>query len=109
VGIIEAGRLVVSGRIEDVVKSQGVNRHIKLKIIDNVELCENILKSTPEISGIEAAVLEKVFTFEMRADDQALADLLRHLIHNGVQVVSFHDKGGNLEDIFMKVTKGQVS
>jgi thiol:disulfide interchange protein len=63
----------------------------------------------PEISNIESAVLEKIFTFEMRADDQALADLLRHMITNGVPVVSFYDKGGNLEDIFMKVTKGQVS
>ncbi|EKD69474.1 MAG: hypothetical protein ACD_47C00109G0005 [uncultured bacterium] len=109
VGIIEGGRLVVSGRIEDVVKSQGVSRHIKIKVLDNLELCENILKSMPEISNIESAVLEKLFTFEMRADDQALADLLRHMITSGVPVVSFYDKGGNLEDIFMKVTKGQVS
>ncbi len=109
VGIIENGRLVISGSIENVIKSQGVSRHIKIKVLDRLEECENILKSSPAISNIEPAILEKILSFEMNADDQALADLLKLLINNGIPVVSFYDKGGNLEDIFMKVTKGQVS
>jgi len=109
VGIIETGRLVVAGKIEDVIKSQGVSRHIKIKVLDKMQECENILKSNAEITSIDPAVVEKIFNIEMRADDPALAELLKTLIHNGIPVVSFHDKGGNLEDIFMKVTKGQVS
>jgi len=109
VGIIETGRLVISGKIEDVIKNHGASRNIKLKILDKYEECEKILAGRTDVSNIETMPVEKVFSFEMQADDMALCDFLRHLIKNEIPVVSFYDKGGNLEDIFMKVTKGQVS
>ncbi|HNY09987.1 MAG TPA: ABC transporter ATP-binding protein [Candidatus Wallbacteria bacterium] len=109
VGIIEAGKLAVSGLIPEVVKKEGVGRHIRVKILDRVEECQNILSEYETISNLSGAVVEKVFTFDMQADDEALCELLRRLITAGIPVISFYDKGGNLEDIFMKVTKGQVS
>lgn len=109
VGIIEAGKLVIAGKIDDVVRAHGTHRHIKLRILDRMEECERILRESPLISNIETMVVEKVFSFDMNCDDAALSGLLKTLVTSGIPVVSFFDKGGNLEDIFMKVTKGQVS
>jgi ABC-2 type transport system ATP-binding protein len=42
-------------------------------------------------------------------DDQALARLLRHMVSAGLPVVMFRQETGDLEDVFMRLTKGIVS
>ena len=48
--------------------------------------------------------LEVVFT----GDKNATSGLLRHLVEQNVPVLSFAEATSNLEEIFLKVTKGQV-
>jgi len=35
-----------------------------------------------------------------------LAEILKHLVESGIGIVSFREKEGNLEEIFMQVTGG---
>jgi len=42
-------------------------------------------------------------------DDEALARLLSHMVSAGFPVVAFREESGDLEDVFMRLTKGVVS
>ena len=42
-------------------------------------------------------------------DDEALAGLLAGLVGNGFGVTRFHEESGDLEDVFMRLTRGVVS
>jgi hypothetical protein len=43
------------------------------------------------------------------ADDTEQAHLLRDLLAEGLEVIEFRQDGGDLEDLFMAITKGVVS
>ena len=42
-------------------------------------------------------------------DDEVLAQILRELVDAGFPVVTFREETGDLEDVFMRLTKGVVS
>lgn len=65
-----------------------------------------ILKEQPDIHDIFEKTDEVEFDFE--GDDNRLALLLKQIMGKEIPIVSFYEKEGNLEDIFMKITKGGV-
>jgi len=42
-------------------------------------------------------------------DDEALARLLSEMVGAGLPVLAFREETGDLEDVFMRLTKGIVS
>jgi ABC-2 type transport system ATP-binding protein len=69
------------------------------------------LLEQPNVMGVEQAMgngegnLEVTFA----GDEDALAQLLRNLVGAGFPVLSFREQAGDLEDVFMRLTKGVVS
>ncbi|MFL7792011.1 MAG: ABC transporter ATP-binding protein, partial [Anaerolineae bacterium] len=57
------------------------------------------------VMGNGGGSLEVTFT----GDDEALAQLLREMVSVGFPVLSFREQAGDLEDVFMRLTKGVVS
>jgi ABC-2 type transport system ATP-binding protein len=47
--------------------------------------------------------------FDFSGDDQELSDLLSNLIGQGIPIVSFNEVTGDLEDVFLQVTRGIVN
>ena len=48
-------------------------------------------------------------TFEFDGDDAALSQLLSDLVQNQLPVLHFSEDARNLEDVFMRTTRGIVS
>jgi ABC-2 type transport system ATP-binding protein len=46
---------------------------------------------------------------EFLGDDQETADLLATLVSRGVQLVSFSEISSDLEEVFLRLTKGEVA
>jgi ABC-2 type transport system ATP-binding protein len=107
VGIIERGQLLMSGPIDDVYRRIHRNRQIEIKFMDGMDAGLSIIRSMPEMRGID--VEDHRVTVELDADDQRVAQLLDELTKQGVRLRSFNDKDPTLEDVFMLVTKGLVS
>ena len=59
--------------------------------------------------GIGGARLVDVHRAGDSADDNDRPGLMKHLINHEVNVLSIKESVNSLEDIFMKVTKGQVN
>jgi ABC-2 type transport system ATP-binding protein len=112
VGIIEKGRLVASGPL-DVIRNQVLqSRVLRIKVLSPKEEAQAILREQPGVGEIydqngnlEAGVLE----VEYIGDDNALADLLESLLARQVRVVSFSGEGSDLEEVFLRLTKGEVA
>ena len=46
---------------------------------------------------------------EFSGDDEAIADLLAMLLARGVRVLSFTETTSDLEEVFLRLTKGEVA
>ncbi len=107
IGIIERGQLLMCGPIDDVYRRIHRNRLIEIKFLDGMDAGLSIIRSMPEMRGID--IEDHRVTVELEADEQRVACLLDELTRQGVRLRSFNDKDPTLEDVFMLVTKGLVS
>ena len=107
IGIIERGKLLMHGPIEEVYHRIRRNRIVKIKFLENAEAGISIIRSQPETRDVQ--IENNQVTVELAADDNQVAGLLEKLIANGVRMHSFAEKEPTLEDVFMLVTKGAVA
>ncbi|MBM3966373.1 MAG: ABC transporter ATP-binding protein [Planctomycetes bacterium] len=107
IGIIERGQLLMHGPIDSVYRQIRRNRIVEIRFVDNQDAGLAILRSDPNLRGID--IDGNRVTAEFETDDAGLADLLQRLVSNGIRMRSFSDKDPTLEDVFMLVTKGLVA
>lgn len=119
IGIIERGQLVVSGRLEDVRARVQAGRKLRIRTLSDVSNLETFLRSQPGVGQIFAAngngnggdqqqpsnELEVEFT----GNEDAVANLLEVLIARKVRIVSFSEMHTGLEEVFLRLTKGEVA
>jgi len=107
IGIIERGKLLMHGPIEEVYRGIQRNRILEIKFLDRVEAGLSVLRSLPETRDVQ--VEGKRVTVELAADEFQVAALLERLVREGIRMHSFAEKEPTLEDVFMLVTKGAVA
>ena len=107
IGIIERGKLLMCGPIDEVYHRIQRNRIVRIKFLENMEAGVSILRSQPETRDVQ--IENNHVTVELAADDQQTATILERLLAGGVRVSSFAEKEPTLEDVFMMVTKGAVA
>ena len=84
VAIMEGGRLLAAGPPRDILEQLGGARRVVARLVGGEE---------------------RTFTV---ADDVDQARVLRDLLDEGVEVLEFRQDGGDLEDLFLAITKGVV-
>ena len=109
IAIIQGGRLVVAGDVEQVTRRLGGGRLIEIHVLERVPETTEAIK---ELEGISNVTSENgdVIQAEFIGDDRALHGVLAALITKGIPVVSFapRSSGGRLEEVFMSITEGSV-
>jgi ABC-2 type transport system ATP-binding protein len=112
IGIIERGKLLMSGPIDEVYRRIRGNRTVRICFLPDsngigMEAGLAICRSMPETRDVQ--VEDHHVTLELAADDQQVAGLMEKLVAAGVRMTSFAEKEPTLEDVFMMVTKGAVA
>lgn len=110
IGIMERGRLVVSGRVEDIMRQTRVTRPIHIRALtpdyENVEegrdFIVTLLKEQPEVSKVTFTEEEILVTFA--GDEEAAARLLKYLISRNILVSNFYREKEDLETLFLEIT-----
>jgi ABC-2 type transport system ATP-binding protein len=106
VGIIDRGRLLRSGRIEDIERSLHATTLLQVDVLGDVEAAAEWLGTDPRVGDVlrvdagEAGRLEVPFD----GPDDAQAELLRAMVEAGHRVVGFSQATSDLEEIFLRVT-----
>lgn len=108
IGIIERGKLLMHGPIDEVYQRIRRNRIVEVKFLNGfLEPGVSLLRSQPETRDVQ--IEGNRVTLELAADDGRVAELMEQLLAEGIRMYSFADKDPTLEDVFMLVTKGAVA
>lgn len=107
IAIMQGGRLVVAGDVEQVSRRLDGGRQLEIRVLERVPAAIQLLQDTAGISNVlseNGSVLQVEFT----GDDRALHGVLAALMTAGIPVVSFapRSSGGRLEEVFMSITEG---
>jgi ABC-2 type transport system ATP-binding protein len=118
IGIIEKGELLVSGNVEDIVEQIQGNSVYLIKVKDEWNRAKEILEKIQDVqrvtfiyeSGklVEGETPPELLSVELLEKSKDASLLLETLINNKISVLSCTEKQTDLEDIFMKITKGVV-
>ncbi len=107
IGLMERGRMVRSGRIEEITAAESHYRVVRLAWVgDAAAGVESRLKSDAKISGVMVQGREGVFKFT--GTEEELAGLLRELIAGGVRVLAFGEVKQTVEDLYLKLSRHEV-
>jgi len=107
VGIIEKGRMVTSGPLAEISRYAQQGRSLRLKTITPLDEVKTRLSNLTGVGQVREA--NDSLDVEFLGDDEAVANLLSTLVSQGVKVVSFVEETSNLEEIFLRLTKGEVA
>ncbi len=104
IGIIDRGKIVISGKVSDIMQQVYSKRFIKVKLSDKLEEAIRIMEEFPFVLNVNAGdnYIEAAFD----GKDEEMSMLLKELVRKDIPVITFSQQDGNLEDVFMKVTKG---
>jgi len=107
--IIEAGRILACGTVDEIMERLKSRRGrttslLTLRVLREAASLERSLLEQPFVSLVSTAGQSVSFQFD--GDDAARAQLLKHLVGQGVEIVEFSGKADNLEDAFMAITEG---
>jgi len=106
VAIIEQGRLLAVGSVEEIQRARQPRRALQVQVLDHVEGLAQWLAARPDVHGVK--VDRQSIELVHDGDQQSEADILREIVVAGFRVVSFGSRTHTLEDVFMQVTEGLV-
>ncbi|HMR99891.1 MAG TPA: ABC transporter ATP-binding protein [Anaerolineales bacterium] len=116
VGIMESGKLVALGALNELTEKAMPHRLIRIAFLNRIESekAQAALAALPGISEVRAQDgLGKAgwvsFEAEFTGDDASLQSLLSALVAQGLPIVHFSEVTQDLEEVFMRTTRGIVS
>ena len=107
IGIIEAGRLLASGRIDEITARLAGNVLLDITVKGDPLIALDVLAERPDVKRTTSD--GKVIRAEYGGEADDIDELLEYLVSRGVRVLGFTRTEANLEDIFLKVTRGVVA
>jgi ABC-2 type transport system ATP-binding protein len=134
IGIVENGRLLVSGEVGDVLRSLQPHKIVEVRVIGDPEHAAQVLRPLPGVrdvrcdvtathngseetdahavpsedgNGVAHQAIPGVVSLavDFAGDEEGLSHLVRELACADVKVIHFAEQASDLEDIFMQVTR----
>lgn len=108
VGIIEAGNLLAYGSVEDFtdnIRSTAI-RTIFIRSLLKLDKVADALKTKKNVLQVE--VKKTHVKMEFSGGPVEMSELLKELVDDDLKIVEFSEESADLEDVFMKITKGEV-
>ena len=102
IGIIDKGKMVTKGLVEDILNQLNTSNPLKIHVVDGVETAVKYIKEDPLVNNLSIEGSDLTVSFSGNENDEAA--LLAKLVENGVRIASFVRETGNLEEVFMMVT-----
>jgi len=110
VGIIEDGKLVALGTLEQLSAHVMPHRQIHIGLLSRTEEAQVTLQSMAGVAEVRAVENGRIsLEVDFSGDDEAIQQLLAKLLAQGFPVIHFSEESNNLEEVFMRTTKGIVS
>jgi ABC-2 type transport system ATP-binding protein len=100
IGIISKGKLLFQGKIDDLKNAQAGKMVYSLET-SNVDLT---MLQLNQMNGLTCSTFDNKITVEVENKEE-IAQVVKSLVTNGVDLYSVQRKENNLEDLFLELTK----
>ena len=107
IGIMEQGRLVLSGSIDELVGQLNTTRRFVVETVGRADEAAARIRETEGVSSTEHDRSRCEFVCSL--DDEGIAGLLGSLVRAGVPVVGFHERKRGVEDLLIHADATEVS
>jgi ABC-2 type transport system ATP-binding protein len=104
IGIIEHGKMSVSGTVEDIMQKVFHKKTLRMKVLGDMEPAVKLLKEQPLVGAVN--VHNDYIDADFQGTKETMAEILKLAIGNGIPVVSFTETDKNLESAFMQLVTG---
>lgn len=104
IGIIEAGELIACGSMEDIYTQMKEQKLLKIRLLNRWDDLIDKLQALSVISSITQE--EDTIVAGFVGSDEEQVRLLAEIIQEGYPLAAFGETEGNLEEIFLEITKG---
>ncbi len=105
-GIIERGKLLHSGTVEDLKNKARAHPVIAVQVLDDLDVAANVLRSDDRVHDVERGIGELRVT--LHDPDLHHHFLVEKLVAANVRIHSVSPHEMKLEDVFLRLTKGIV-
>jgi len=106
VAIIEKGKLIYSGPVQGVRDQMGTGHIYWVKVASEPEKAIGLLKSHPNVSEVEQVDGQMKVTLASQDTDPSF--LAETLVNGGARVTGLWEEELGLEEVFMRVTRGET-
>ena len=108
IGIIEQGEMIVSGDVAEIMRQVAGGMVLDVRVVeDDRDRARELLQSLPTVRNCRD--VNGDIKADYSGDPGATHEVLTALVTSGIRVRQFSEEQTDLEDIFMKVTRGVVS
>jgi ABC-2 type transport system ATP-binding protein len=111
VGIIEQGKLLFSGKVDEILMRAKVGQLIHLEVTERPEDAATLLRSVNGITCVDVVLENGRSRIDVTLDSKGkvdISELPNRLIAQGFRITSMQSEQVNLETAFMRLTKGLV-
>jgi ABC-2 type transport system ATP-binding protein len=108
VGIIERGRMLACGPVDEIVRGIRQTRTLEVRLVEQAAEASMWSHGKPHVQGTHMTGAS-TFRLEFAGGDAEQAQYLADLVGAGYRVVSLKESAANLEDVFLEVTTGAVN
>ena len=106
VGIIEQGKLVFSGTLEEIRSRLGIESKVRVSVAEHQDKAIELLSALPQVRRVQALNGEIAVTFH--EGQHANGIVARTLVNAGLDIISIQPERLKLDDAFLQLTKGVV-
>lgn len=107
IGIMERGVLLAAGDVREILSQVREHMVLEVEMLEESPEAVALCREHPGIRNVEA--FGTVIRLEYTGDIRAIPNLHKELLDRGVPILFFREVPTNLEEVFMKVTKGEVA
>ncbi|MFO0796047.1 MAG: ABC transporter ATP-binding protein [Gemmataceae bacterium] len=106
IGIIERGKLIFNGSVDDAIRQVRGNATFTVSVGDHNAEAEVKLQTYPEVLLVKADAKTGMLDVRLKDGHEDGSFLPERLIRDGFRLKAFKEKEVNLENVFMEITKG---
>jgi ABC-2 type transport system ATP-binding protein len=104
--IIERGSLVHAGSLDDALSAARENPAVRIDVASDPDSAREILEALEFVIGVQAA--ENSLLVEFQGGEEKMAEMSAALIKGDVAVEGMAEDKASLEELFMRLTKGEL-
>ena len=107
IGIVEAGRMVAEGSLEDIYRQLGLLRVIHVQLAGSQDQWSGPIGKIPGVAAVETQIDR--LAIRLHEEQTSIEDLHDRIVKLGARIHMYQPEAMDMETAFMKLTEGKTA